>query len=149
MSRFRLFLAWLVMAALPLQGFAAASMLSCGMAQASKVSQAGALDGHAHPAAEASAGHDGHAMRAHATHAPASHDGTHSGAGPGAGHGVHGDHGKSAHSCPVCASCCQVAAVSGFQPLPMADPVPDAEPPQPVVRMATRTTTVPDKPPRA
>jgi hypothetical protein len=53
MSRFRLFLAWLIMAAIPLQGMAAASMLFCGM---------GAHHGPAQVAVQAEAGHHDHAQ---------------------------------------------------------------------------------------
>ena len=51
MSRIRLLLAWLVMAAIPLQGFAAASMLFCGAAAGQGTAVVAMADGpHDHAA---------------------------------------------------------------------------------------------------
>jgi hypothetical protein len=131
MPRIRLILAWLVMAALPLQGFAAASMLWCGAAPAARVSQA-----HGHASDE---GHGDHA------HHAASSDSRH-------GHAAHADAkagpDKQGHTCAVCASCCQVVAVNSFDPLPQVTAPPGAQPPHPHVRIATRIANLPDKPPR-
>jgi hypothetical protein len=133
MSRIRLILAWLVMAALPLQGFAAASMLFCGGGPAARASQA-----HGH------ASHPGHGDHAH--HAAAPSDSGHD-------HAAHADakagDDKQGHACAVCASCCQVVAVNSFEPSPQVTAPPGAQPPHPHVRVATRTATLPDKPPRA
>ena len=78
MSRFRLLLAWLVLAALPLQGFAATSMLLCGLEQA----------GHSHAAApvRGAAAHD-HSAHGHATADHAKSDARSGDAGK-AGHDV-------------------------------------------------------------
>ena len=135
MLRFRVLLAWLVMAVLPLQGFAAASMLFCGTAPAARVSQAHGHDGHEghphHAPAASTAGHD-HAAHGHAAADPAS-----------------ADQDKQGHACAVCASCCQVVAVGGFNALARTGDAPSVQPPHPMIRVVTRTTSVPDKPPRA
>ena len=131
MSRIRLLLAWLVMAALPLQGFAAASMLFCGMEQTARVSQVG----------------DGHADHRHSdeVNSAVAHD--HAAHGHGASHKHAQD--KQGHGCPVCSACCHVVAVGSFEAFPETSPPPGAEPSSPIFRVQTRTATVPDKPPRA
>ncbi len=143
MSRFRLFLAWLVLAALPLQGFAAATMLFCGMEQTTSAAQVGGSDGnhgHTHAAVALKAGHD-HAAHGHAT------------AGDSKAKTVTGDDSgsqdKTSHSCPICASCCHVVAVGGFEAIPQVSAPPSFEPTHPTPRVVTRTASVPDKPPRA
>jgi hypothetical protein len=144
MSTIRLVLAWLLMAALPLQGMAAASMLFCGAPAAARVAQA--------------ATHQGH----HASMNVSKHD--HSAHGHEGGHGSYGaqeqtepDHdmrqapdgdATQGHSCPVCATCSQAQAVGGFASLPLAAPAPSAEPSQAPVRVSSRSPTLPDKPPR-
>ncbi len=123
MSLLRLVIACLVMAALPLQGIAAASMLFCGSQAAAQVAEAASH--HEHHASLNAAAHD---------HAPPADAGT-------------GD--TPAHSCPVCAACSQAQAVGGFEPSPLAAPAPSAEPSQPPGRVSSRALTLPDKPPRA
>ena len=86
MRRFRLFLAWLLLAAIPLQGMAAASMLFCGS--------------QAHEAAAAAHGHD--SAHDHGDVASHVHGDAHDGATVG-----HTD-----VTCSVCASCCSGAAIS-------------------------------------
>lgn len=144
MNRLRLLLAWLVMAALPLQGFAAATMLFCGMEQAATGSRGVAHDhakhSHSGTAVSASA-HD------HAAHAPASTD--HAQADSGSGGGATAGQDKQGHACPVCASCCHVVAVGGFAQVPQTAQAVSAKPSSPIVRVVTRTSSLPDKPPRA
>ena len=142
MSRIRLVLAWLLITALPLQGFAAASMLFCGaeFAVTSHTSGDGHV-GHAHDEAALAGAHD------HASHGHASQG--HAKAGNDSGKAAKADPDKQGHACPVCASCCQVAAVSNFEPFPQTVAPPSVEPSSAVVRVATRVATVPDKPPRA
>ncbi len=148
MPLLRLVLAWLVLAALPLQGFAAASMLFCGQA-AHGVAQprtAPHQEGHDHAAHSQGAGHDSMAA-AHAGH----HE---SDAGPASTNlAAHGDAATAAggdgHACPICASCCNLLAITeaptlgvhSVAPLP-----PPREGPSPVI---TREASAPDKPPRA
>lgn len=130
MSLLRLFVAWLVVAALPLQGLAAASMLYCGQAAAAvaAVHEEHAGHGH-HPQASA---HGGHA----ADHADA------------ADHGDPDHKDSKDHKCPICALC-QVAAIPESPPVLAWADSPSADLPQPGVPALTRAPPHPDKPPRA
>lgn len=132
MSRIRVLFAWLILAALPLQGLAAASMLFCGM-------DAG------HQGLKASAGavvqpaHD-HAVHAHAHPregklAKAAQGGTHA-------HDV-------GHTCGACASCCNTVAIMGMAQLAPLVPMPQSHAAEPFVLIHARAASVPDKPPRA
>ena len=137
MSRFRLFLAWLIVAAIPLQGLAASSMLFCGMG------------GHHAPAQAAAAQAD---MDSRGNTASAGHD-----------HSKHSHLGDvqvqktdnagkklpdPAHKCAVCASCCNVVAMTEFQSLVAFAPMPQAELAEPFVLIHAQPSRVPDKPPR-
>lgn len=128
MSILRLVVAWLVMAALPMQGIAAASMLFCDQA--------------AHSTAQQQASHD-HASHDHG------HDQDH------AAHGHDGDDGAQAsplgddHACPICASCCNLLALSDAPTLSLDSARPAPPPLQGPARVATREAPAPDKPPRA
>lgn len=147
MSIHRLVIAWLVMAALPLQGIAAASMLFCDQAARSTVAQA--ASGHDHEA------HGHGADGGHASHA---HDGDVSfkaeqwaklsGAQADSAQGGAGlvDDG---HACPICASCCNLVALSETPTLSLAGDSPEAQPFQGPTRVFTRHSPTPDKPPRA
>lgn len=80
---------WLLVLALPVQGWAAATMVSCGQ----------------HHGASSHAVADGHDAHVHGGHADALADGTktdHSDAAP-----AH----ASAHTCSACAACCLVGAL--------------------------------------
>ena len=127
MSIFRLLVAWLVLAALPLQGAAAASMLFCDRAGAA-VAHAAVQEEHADH------DHSHHQVSAHEGHA-AEHEDP---AAPG-----HGD-----HKCPICALCQVVAIPESMSIVPSADS-PSADLPQPRVLALTRAPPRPDKPPRA
>ena len=135
MSRLRLFIAWLLMAALPLQGFAAATMLFCdqGAVSAQAAYEEHAAPGHHH-------GYD-EDTSAQGSSDPAQH-----------AHGAKvlgADKADKGHACSICASCCHVVALSySPSPIPLADS-PSAELPQPHVRLLTRASPRPDKPPRA
>ena len=135
MIRLRFLMLWLLMAAVPLQGLAAASMLYCGM---------GAQHGAAHSmAVAATLGPD-----------PTSH-----------GHDHERDHGamakaeKSAdgqqqlpgaeHECSVCAACSKAVAITTVASNVGAMPLPQAELAEPFVLIQRRSAPVPDKPPRA
>ena len=132
MSRFRLFLAWLVLAAIPLQGLAAASMLFCGMAA------------HHAPAQVAAAKQDVAGEHDHSQHSDAAEVQVEKTAD---------DSGKQlpdvTHKCAVCASCCNSVAITEFPPLVAFAPVPQAELAEPFVLIHARPSQVPDKPPRA
>ncbi|TWO70045.1 hypothetical protein FN976_17040 [Caenimonas sedimenti] len=132
------------MAALPLQGMAAASMLFCGSQAAARVAQTASHQGH--HASMNKAGHD-HAAHGHAApqvEAAQVEAAQADGAAPAADNGS-----QQSHSCPICASCSQAQAVGGFSSLPPALPASSAEPSQPAVRVSSQTPTLPDKPPRA
>ena len=141
MSILRLVIAWLVMAALPLQGFAAASMLFCEQATHSTAAAQGPHDRAAHEhASEAQAERD-HASHAHdvGTKLSQQHD------------GAQADHAqaKSGHACPICASCCNLVALSETPTLTLGGASPMAPPLQGPSRVITRNAPAPDKPPRA
>ena len=127
MSIFRLLVAWLVLAALPLQGMAAASMLFCDQAAAA-VAQA--------------AVHEEHADHDHSHHQVSAHDG-HAADDEDTGGSGHGE-----HKCPICALCQVVAIPETTSAVPSADP-PSADLPQPRALALTRAPPLPDKPPRA
>ena len=129
MIRFRFLLIWLVMAAVPLQGLAAATMLYCGL---------GAQHGEAHSMAVADS------LAPHQS----SHD-----------HGVMAEAAKSTdgqqqqlpgadHECSVCASCSNAVALTTVTSSVGAMPLPQAELAEPFVLIQRRPAPVPDKPPR-
>lgn len=139
MSVFRVFAAWLVMAAIPLQGLAAASMLYCGM---------GAHHGSeavvAKVASPASLQRSGTGQHDHSQH----------------GHGTAVEGKKidddaqqklpdAAHKCGICASCCHSLAITEIPQTVVFAPLPQAELAQPFVLIHNRPTLVPDRPPRA
>jgi hypothetical protein len=138
MPRFRLILAWLMMAALPLQGWAAASMLYCGPAQRAAVQAQAQV-----PAA----GSD-HGMQAahHGTDAgsPAHHhaDTTAADDSDAAGDGAD-------HTCGVCAACCHGVALAQTPHWAAMPPAPGADLAEPLAAVLARASPVPDKPPRA
>jgi len=125
----RILFAWLLIAAVPMQGFAAASMLWCGM---------GAQHQHA---AEASEPHD-HATR-HSHTSDAAQGVAHA---ADAAHGVPADNGQK---CSICAACCSGVALVGMDQVLAMAPAPQAELAEPFVLIHTLPTPVPDKPPRA
>ncbi len=135
------------MAAIPLQGFAAGTMLFCkgmGAATVQAVS-------HEHAIAQ-------DAMHSQAAHDHAKHDHAAPGHGGDAKLAKAGDAAKSMadstqdgsnHTCGVCASCCHVVAISQFSPPLQFTPLPPAQSAEPFVQIHARATPVPDKPPRA
>jgi hypothetical protein len=145
MLRFRHFLLWLLMAALPLQGMAAASMLFCGSQAAARAVHAASAQGHLGHHSPMQPAHD-HASHGHETHHDVQNQAA---AGIDPLSDVFLDDGSmQSHACPVCAVCSQSHAVGGFDSLPLASTGPFAEPWQPQVRLSSRTLTLPDKPPR-
>jgi hypothetical protein len=136
MTRFRLFLACLLLATLPLQGLAAATMLYCGHAAKVQagVSQAG-HDQHAPAHAAAAAEHE---------HAGHSHAAVESGASSAAA-----DLPDSRHKCGACAACCHsVALIETPHILPVSAAL-SAPWVETFVPVHSRPSPVPDKPPRA
>jgi hypothetical protein len=123
MLRARLILAWLLMAALPLQGFATVSMALCKeRAQAQAAIQHEHHDEHQHAMAT---GHDAH------------HDESAS------------QDSDSTHTCAVCAACCHVVAINELEYQLQVSSPPSAGSAEPFVLIHARPSPVPDKPPRA
>ena len=128
MSRIRLLLAWLVVAAIPLQGFASASMLFCGM---------DALQQQVQVQVQVQGEHD-HAAHGHTKTVTKEAQADADAQLPDA-----------AHTCGVCASCCHSPAISQTDaPLATAS-LPQAKAAEPFVLIHRRASPVPDKPPRA
>ena len=126
MSLLRLVIAWLIMAALPLQGLAAASMLFCGQAHHSTSTQQVAQDRSSHD-------HSSH------DHGASQHQD---------GHSTDAVVVDESHACPICAACCNLVALSDA-PAMSPDPGPAAtHPGESPTRVVTRDTPAPDKPPR-
>ena len=137
MSTLRIFLAWLVLAALPLQGFAAATMLFCGQVRSPSGQS---VSGHPHAVAEAT-GHD-HGVHDHGAANPHASDGDEGGP-------AQDDPADAGHACAVCAACSNVVALVDYQPPLPVTASPGADLPQPAVRILARASPRPDKPPRA
>lgn len=137
MSRLRLFLVWLIVAAIPLQGLAASSMLFCGPNH----EPAQVLSAHQ----ERHVDNGGASMqRDHSKHVDVAEVQTGK-SGDGAGKKLP----DAAHKCGVCASCCHIVAIAEF-PEPVAfAATPQAELAEPFVLIHARPSQVPDKPPRA
>jgi len=128
------------MAALPLQGLAAVSMLLCS-GTASKVMQ---MPDAGHGQGLDSAGatsHDHHAMSAdhgmqdHAAHAQSASE-------------PH-DHGAASHECGICGAGCHSVAIAPSADALHLSSVPQGPAATPIPQVHTRTTPVPDRPPRA
>jgi hypothetical protein len=140
MLRFRLILAWLLLAALPLQGWAAATMLFCGPAQHT------AVVAKVHSPADAPSHHDTHTAH-HDMQAQAQHHVDTSDTGStddGAGHVAGGT-----HTSGVCAACCHGVALAQTPHWPSIAAAPSADLAEPLVAVLARPSSVPDKPPRA
>lgn len=148
MIRLRFLMLWFVMAAVPLQGFAAASMLYCGLGAQHGSAHSIPMPASpvpAHPGSDAS-GLDHLSHVSYATQASHSHV---AGADivqpldsqqqlPGAD-----------HECSVCASCSNAVAITTLSSSAGAMPLPQAELAEPFVVIQRRPAPVPDKPPRA
>ena len=150
----RIVLTWLLVLAVPAQGFAAASMPNCGAGHHGAVAGSTQTE-HGHgsrPYGDAAASHavSGH-DEAVAVHAGA--DDTDAAVAPGdpqavsaAAHGLH--EGKTG-SCSACASCCTAAvlpsAASTFEAAPAPEVFPLPAPPG----VAAFLTDGPERPPRA
>jgi hypothetical protein len=128
MRRVRLFLAWIMMVAVPLQGFAAATMLLCGQAPG----HGAAASAHAHEARPAH-GH-GHGEQA-ASHQDAGHEAD--------------SQGGMLHKCGVCASCSHAVAITESLHTPGVAIPPQQRIAEPLVVVVFRPVPLPDKPPRA
>jgi hypothetical protein len=145
MSIFRLVIAWLIMAALPLQGMAASSMLFCDQAAPSTVAKPTAHDhaahGHGAQHDHASHSHDGDSLAA--ADQPAKLSQQQADGPQGAGMVEDG------HACPICAACCNLVALSETPILALQAAPPASQPLDGPSRVLSRDAPTPDKPPRA
>ena len=136
MAVIRILLTWLLLAALPLQGFAAATTLLCGPAHHGAVTSAAVSPGDRHPAAIDGDGHH-HDLASSAHEAEADPDT----AAPAPN--------VIGHSCNVCSGACHGLGIAS-QPAQVA--LADA-PHVPLTEafrcFDSRPAPVPDKPPRA
>jgi uncharacterized protein involved in copper resistance len=116
----RTFLMWLLMLAIPVQGFAASAMLHCGPGHQRQQQAAAAMDGHeAHAAHHGQRGHSAH----HAEHAMST-----------AVDDIASDDSVAptslaAAKCSACAYCCYASAIVGTPPfvdVVTPDTAPDA-----------------------
>jgi hypothetical protein len=128
LARWRLFLTWMLMAALPLQGFAAGTMLLCGPATHEV----------AVVAAHQDAGHD------HATHGHPSADGAKQGS---ASNQDAAD--DAQHQCNLCASCCHSVGITELSSVSRTAAPPAADLLDPIVPVASHLSRLPERPPRA
>lgn len=131
MLRIRLLFAWLVLAAIPLQGFAAASMLFCGMGTRHEAVATVGVQ-------VAMAGHQDHSAHAHATAVKVVKAAGGKAALP-----------DSSHKCGVCAACCHSAAITETVAVLAIAPLPHVKAIAPLVAIQPPVSPVPDKPPRA
>ena len=139
MLRLRVLLAWLLLAAIPMQGFAAASMLFCGMGTAHVRAQVADMSPALHQHSIQEPAHHAHSSHSHAD------TGSHGTTTPGAKQGVP----DAGHKCSICAACCNSVAIVGLEFVIASVPASQAELAEPIVLILARATPVPDKPPRA
>ena len=133
MSVLRFLVAWLMMAALPLQGFAAASMVFC-KGEHHAAASSPAESGHATTGAHDHTSHS-HGMEAQADKAVAA--------------SADSELPDTAHKCGVCASCCHSLAIAQNVHWPSFSPAPQAESAEPFLLILGTPASVLDKPPRA
>lgn len=132
MFALRLLLAWLIIAAVPLQGFAAASMAFCKGDHHAPTSSRDAERGtaristHEHPSH--SHGVETQAEKTQSTAAKVP---------------------DSAHKCGVCSSCCYSFGIAQRVHWPSPSPAPQPALAEPFLVILTTPSSVPDKPPRA
>lgn len=136
MSRFRFLLLWLMMIALPLQGFAAASMLYCGTGIGHHSEALAIGENVSHNAVvELNSSHhevDEHSASESSKQSPVDHKQSSS----------------STHKCGICAACCCVIAMSEFAPTVGVHSAPQADMPEPFVLIDSHPSRLLEKPPR-
>jgi hypothetical protein len=140
MSRIRHFLLCLMMLALPLQGFAAATMLYCGPGPTHQAMQKAAQKSHQ------SHGHHASAKMELDHHAQPN--------GTAAQTGQSADQAQAqlpdaTHKCGVCAACCSVLALSDVAHAIAVPSLPPSDLAEPFVLIDTVPSRQPEKPPRA
>ncbi|RSZ40921.1 MULTISPECIES: hypothetical protein [unclassified Variovorax] len=142
MHRVRLFVLWIMMFAVPFQGYAAASMVFCGPGHAGSATemsadQSGAHGDAPHPHSADEPG-DHHHETAQAAKPPAKGDTAKAaGAGPDA-----------MHKCGTCGACHATALTSTLE-LAVFHDLPRADLAEPAIAVATLAPRVLDRPPRA
>ena len=146
-SRIRIFIAWVLLAVLPLQGLAAASMAYCASAPGHGAAAARVT---AHASASPSELH--HASTHHAgTHDAGTHD--HHAAAlpekPQASDAADTLQPPTGHGCALCASLCHAAAMSSAVQTLRCLPPEQLAITEPEARVPRVPASVPDKPPRA
>ncbi len=133
---FRYLLLCLVMLALPLQGFAAASMLYCGIGIGHHSEALAIGEGVSHNAEiDLNSNHhevDEHGATETSKQSPVDHKQSSS----------------STHKCGICAACCCVIAMSEFAPTVGVQSAPQADLPEPFVLIDSHPSRLPEKPPR-
>lgn len=138
MYRVRLFVLWIMMIAVPFQGYAAVAMVFCGPDHGGTPAAATAAAEHSHA--------DGHADHRHAKaegEAKQSADG-------GAGKTANAEP-DAMHKCSTCGTCgaCHGTALIGTLEFPVLHGLPRADLAEPPFAMATLAPRVLDKPPRS
>jgi hypothetical protein len=138
MSRFRHLLLCLMMLALPLQGFAAVSMLYCGMGAGHdvKAAQMEMRSSHHQKADAVGMQHDHEKQETTAQVAKQSPD-------------SQKQLPDSSHKCGVCAACCSVIAIADFPQSVEVQSSPKADLADPFVLINAAPPSLPEKPPRA
>lgn len=136
MLRVRVLLVWLLMVAIPLQGWAAVSMVLCGGAAHHPTTQS---------MEDSPGGHDLQVGASQSGHDQSAHDH----AQPQKSSGSTGQSPDVAHKCAVCAACCHGVAITAFPQVIAFGPLPQSELIEPFVLIDARPSPVPDKPPRA
>jgi hypothetical protein len=148
----RRFVLWLIIAILPVQGYAAATMVACGPSHERMAARAP----HAHAEDLGRASHHGahdHAAHDHGAHAHAAHD--HAGFTPDAHAAVTPDDTARAASdlasftCSACAACCVGAALPAREfSLDVPAPAPDTLRPATAAPLTAVTLDGLERPPR-
>lgn len=139
MSRFCTFLLWLMMLALPMQGFASASMQYCGKSVDHMAQQVSAdPEGH-HQLAEASSDSHTHEMHAEAMQVTGSEQAP----------DVQNQLPDAAHKCGVCASCCNLVGMTTSTQTVAIHSSPNAVYIEPSALIHSVPSALPEKPPRA
>lgn len=141
MRLFPSFLLWLMMLAVPVQGFAAASMLYCGMG-----TEHGAMESQSMPAS--------HHMAAQAVHMDHGEDSIHDKVGlvDGQADQAHDMSGKvpdSTHKCGVCAACCNLIGIAEFPSLMTSAISPPAQYLEPLAQSYAAPLRLLERPPRS
>ena len=141
MYRVRLFVLWIVMFAVPFQGYAAAAMVFCGPVHAGAMAEMSVVlpemhDHAQHPHAD---GHgDYHHETAQASKLPAKDSAAKTASAEP----------DAMHECGTCGACHATALTSTLE-LAVFHEIPLVDLPEPAIAMATLAPRVLDKPPRA